>query len=367
MADLELRDLCKNFGQVRAVENLNVIAADGEFVTLLGPSGCGKSTTLNLIAGLEQPTSGDIYLGGSRITDLPPNERGIGMVFQDYALYPHMSVFDNIAFSLKLRRVLRSEIERMVRYVSKLLDIEHLLERRTAQLSGGQQQRVAVARALAKQPRIFLFDEPLSNLDAALRVRMRTEIRRLHLQLQTTSVFVTHDQEEAMTISDRIAVMRDGKLEQLDTPMEIYRRPRSLFVATFIGKPGMNVLQGRLQANGSGLSFAAQDLEMQWSSRQEAKLDKPWRGEAGIGVRAEDVILRDSGETMPVEGSFTAEVSLVEPVGSDSFVEVSRDWLRLLARVNPERQFQRGQTVQVELPAAKLHIFESETDLRLNG
>ncbi len=367
MADLELRDLCKNFGQVRAVENLNVTAADGEFVTLLGPSGCGKSTTLNLIAGLEQPTSGDIYLGGSRITDLPPNERGIGMVFQDYALYPHMSVFDNIAFSLKLRRVLRSEIERMVRYVSKLLDIEHLLERRTAQLSGGQQQRVAVARALAKQPQIFLFDEPLSNLDAALRVRMRTEIRRLHLQLQTTSVFVTHDQEEAMTISDRIAVMRDGKLEQLDTPMEIYRRPRSLFVATFIGKPGMNVLQGRLQANGSGLSFAAQELEMEWSSWQEAKLDKPWSGEAGIGVRAEDVILRDSGAAQPAEGSFTAEVSLVEPVGSDSFVEVSRDWLRLLARVNPERQFQRGQTVQVELPAAKLHIFESETDLRLNG
>ena len=367
MAELELRDLCKNFGQVRAVQNLNVIAADGEFVTLLGPSGCGKSTTLNLIAGLEKPTSGDIYLGGSRITDLPPNERGIGMVFQDYALYPHMSVFDNIAFSLKLRRVLRSEIERMVRYVSKLLDIEHLLERRTAQLSGGQQQRVAVARALAKQPQIFLFDEPLSNLDAALRVRMRTEIRRLHLQLQTTSVFVTHDQEEAMTISDRIAVMREGRLEQLDTPMEIYRRPRSLFVATFIGKPGMNVLQGELRADGGGLSFAAQGLEMQWSSRQEARLDKPWSGEAGIGVRAEDVILRDSGATKPAEGSFTAEVSLVEPIGSDSFVEVSRDWLRLLARVSPERQFQRGQKVQVEVPAANLHIFESETDLRLNG
>ena len=367
MADLELRDLCKNFGQVRAVENLNVIAADGEFVTLLGPSGCGKSTTLNLIAGLEKPTSGDIYLGGSRITDLPPNERGIGMVFQDYALYPHMSVFDNIAFSLKLRRVLRSEVERMVRYVSKLLDIEHLLERRTAQLSGGQQQRVAVARALAKQPQIFLFDEPLSNLDAALRVRMRTEIRRLHLQLQTTSVFVTHDQEEAMTISDRIAVMRDGRLEQLDTPMEIYRRPRSLFVATFIGKPGMNVLQGELRADGGGLSFAAQGLAMQWSSRQEARLDKPWSGEAGIGVRAEDVILQNSGAAEPAEGSFTAEVSLVEPIGSDSFVEVSRDGLRLLARVSPERQFQRGQKVQVEVPAAKLHIFESETDLRLNG
>ncbi len=367
MADLELRDLCKNFGRVRAVDNLNVTAADGEFVTLLGPSGCGKSTTLNLIAGLDKPTSGDIYLGGSRITDLPPNERGIGMVFQDYALYPHMSVFDNIAFSLKLRRVLRSEIERMVGYVGQLLDIAHLLDRRTAQLSGGQQQRVAVARALAKQPQIFLFDEPLSNLDAALRVRMRTEIKRLHLHLQTTSVFVTHDQEEAMTISDRIAVMREGRLEQLNTPLEIYRRPRSIFVATFIGKPSMNVLQGQLHADDSGLSFAAQDLHLNWSSRQEALLDQSWSGEAIVGVRAEDVKLQSVGATIPDEGAFTAEVSLIEPIGSDSFVEVSRGSWRLLARVNPERHFQRGQAVQVEVPAAKLHIFDSQTDLRLNG
>jgi len=367
MADLELRGLCKSFGQVLAVDNLNVTAADGEFVTLLGPSGCGKSTTLNLIAGLEQPTAGDIYLGGTRITDLPPNERGIGMVFQDYALYPHMSVFDNIAFSLKLRRVVRSEIERMVGYVSQMLDIAHLLERRTAQLSGGQQQRVAVARALAKQPQIFLFDEPLSNLDAALRVRMRTEIRRLHLHLQTTSVFVTHDQEEAMTISDRIAVMRDGRLEQLDSPMEIYRRPRSIFVATFIGKPGMNVFQGHLQADENGITFASPGLELRWKSRQEARLESSWSGEAIIGVRAEDVNLQDPGETVPEEGAFTAEVSLVEPVGSDSFVEVSRDTQRLLARVNPERQFHRGQMVQVEVPAAKLHIFDSGTDLRMNG
>ena len=367
MADLELRDLCKNFGRVRAVDKLNVTVADGEFVTFLGPSGCGKSTTLNLIAGLEKPTSGDIYLGGARITDLPPNERGIGMVFQDYALYPHMSVFDNIAFSLKLRRVLRSEIKRMVGYVSKVLDISHLLDRRTAQLSGGQQQRVAVARALAKQPQIFLFDEPLSNLDAALRVRMRTEIRRLHLHLQTTSVFVTHDQEEAMTISDRIAVMREGRLEQLDTPLDIYRRPRSIFVATFIGKPGMNVLQGHLQADDSGLSFSAHDLHLKWSSRQEALLDQPWSGEATVGVRAEDVRLLSVDTTIPDEGAFTAEVSLVEPIGSDSFVEVSRDSWRLLARVSPERQFQRGESVQVGVPAAKLHIFDSGTELRLNG
>ena len=247
VASLSLRHLARRYGSVCAVDDLDLEVPEGAFVTLLGPSGCGKSTTLNLIAGLDRPNAGTILLGDEDITRMPPNERRMAMVFQNYALYPHMTVFENIGFSLKLRRRSASEITDRVTAVAEMLDIAHLLHRKPAQLSGGQQQRVALGRALVKQPLVFLLDEPFSNLDAALRARMRTEVKHLHLALGTTSVFVTHDQEEAMTLSDLICVMRDGKIVQSGSPTEIYGKPRNLYVAEFVGKPRMSLLDGSLQ------------------------------------------------------------------------------------------------------------------------
>src|SRR3954452_7161883 len=244
VASLSLQNLARHYGKVRAVDGLSVEVPDGALVTLRGPSGCGKSTTLNLIAGLDKPDAGKIVLGDTDITRTPPNERRMAMVFQNYALYPHMTAYDNIAFSLKLSKRPKAEIDTRVKAVAEMLDIAHLLARKPGQLSGGQQQRVALGRALVKQPLVFLLDEPFSNLDAALRSRMRTEVKHLHLALGTTSVFVTHDQEEAMTLSDLIAVMRDGKLVQFGTQHEIYRRPANTYVATFVGKPKMSLVEG---------------------------------------------------------------------------------------------------------------------------
>jgi len=247
VASLSLQNLARHYGKVRAVDDLSVEVPDGAFVTLLGPSGCGKSTTLNLIAGLDKPDAGRVVLGERDITRTPPNERRMAMVFQNYALYPNMTVFDNIAFSLKLRHRPGSEITARVTAVAEMLDIAHLLSRKPSQLSGGQQQRVALGRALVKEPLVFLLDEPFSNLDAALRSRMRTEVKHLHVRLGTTSIFVTHDQEEAMTLSDLIAVMRDGKIVQFGSQAEIYGKPRNEYVATFVGKPKMSLIEGSLE------------------------------------------------------------------------------------------------------------------------
>jgi multiple sugar transport system ATP-binding protein len=282
VASLSLRHLERHYGHVRAVDDLNLEVPDGAFVTLLGPSGCGKSTTLNLIAGLDRPSAGTVHLGDRDVTKVPPNERRMAMVFQSYALYPNMTVFENIAFSLKLLRRPAAEITERVTRVAEMLDIAHLLHRKPAELSGGQQQRVALGRALIKQPLVFLLDEPFSNLDAALRARMRTEVKHLHLALGTTSVFVTHDQEEAMTLSDVICVMRDGKIVQSGTQQEIYGKPRNLYVAGFVGKPKMSLLRGSIEQHADGVAFVGPRTRIELGPAAALGLaDGSWRASRG--------------------------------------------------------------------------------------
>ncbi len=362
MSRVVLQQIVKHFGTVQAVRGVSLDIVDQAFVTLLGPSGCGKTTTLNMIAGLEKVTSGTIHLDGQDITTWAPHERGMAMVFQNYALYPHMNVYGNIAFALKLKRVPKDQMDQRVRRVAQALELESLLDRRISQLSGGQQQRVALARAMIKEPKVFLFDEPLSNLDAALRTRMRVEIKKLHQQLKATSIFVTHEQEEAMILSDYIAVMRDGQLMQFGPAEEVYRHPCHHYVATFIGKPRMGILDGRLRTEGAQVWFETADLKLSWNGGGDPRpaLDVP----AMLGIRSEDARLQ------PITGAggpnkFTGEVVLLEPLGSDTFVEISRGPLSLTVRVEPDRQPRLGETITIELPRAKLHFFEKESGERL--
>jgi len=361
MSRVELRALAKVFGTVQAVKNVSLDIPDHAFVTLLGPSGCGKTTTLNMIAGLEKVSGGEIRVDDQVINDWAPHERGMAMVFQNYALYPHMNVYGNIDFALRLARRPKDEIDRRVRVVAEALELTHLLDRRISQLSGGQQQRVALARAMVKEPKVFLFDEPLSNLDAALRTRMRVEIKRLHLQLKTTSIFVTHDQEEAMILSDYIAVMRDGVVVQYGPAEEVYRRPQHYYVATFIGKPRMGTIEGRLRVSAEGVRFTAGDLHLQWAPTEA---DGPAQDVPAIlGIRAEDVRLHAADAD--VAGAFRGRVGLLEPLGSDTFVEVTRDKQALTVRIEPDRRVQIDEAVTLELPRHKLHFFHGETHQRL--
>lgn len=364
MSRVELRALSKTFGPVHAVRDVSLDIPDHSFVTLLGPSGCGKTTTLNMIAGLERVSRGEILLDGRPITGWAPHERGMAMVFQNYALYPHMNVFDNIAFALKLQRRPRDEIDRRVRATAEALELGPLLGRRIAQLSGGQQQRVALARAMVKEPRVFLFDEPLSNLDAGLRTRMRVEIKRLHQQLRTTSIFVTHDQEEAMILSDFVAVMRDGVVVQYGPAQEIYRRPSHLYVATFIGKPRMGLVAGQLRAAAGNVELVAEGLHLRWP------LDGPpppalaaGEREVLLGVRAEDARLGPPGAESE---DFTGEVELLEPLGSDTYVEVRRGPHRLTARVEPDSAPRIGDQVSIHIPWGRVHLFDAASERRVN-
>lgn len=364
MSRVELRGLSKHFGPVQAVKDVSLEIPDHAFVTLLGPSGCGKTTTLNLIAGLEKVTRGDIFLDNERITDWAPHERGMAMVFQNYALYPHMNVYNNMAFGLKLmKQYPKDQIDKRVRHVAELLELGHLLDRRISQLSGGQQQRVALGRAMVKEPKVFLFDEPLSNLDAALRTRMRIEIKKLHQQLKTTSIFVTHDQEEAMMLSDFIAVMRDGDVVQYGPAQEIYRQPQHLYVGTFIGKPSMSIIKGDLRVEPDAMSFVAPELNFNWSL-PSAK-GAPQQQAVYLGIRAEDVSLTAPGGAPPANG-FAGKVALLEPLGSDTYVEVSHGTISVTARVEPDRPLTVGDSVVVTIPREKVHLFHADSQQRLN-
>lgn len=365
MSQVTLQSVVKTFGAVQAVREVSFEIQDRSFVTLLGPSGCGKTTTLNLIAGLEKITRGEIFLDDQRITDWAPHERGMAMVFQNYALYPHMNVYGNMAFSLKLSRRPKREIDERVRRVAKSLEIDHLLDRRVAQLSGGQQQRVALARAMVKEPKVFLFDEPLSNLDAALRTRMRSEIKKLHQQLQATSIFVTHDQEEAMMLSDFIAVMRDGQIVQYGPADEIYRRPQHLYVATFIGKPRMSTVEGRLRVTPERISYEADDLRLSWPNTIDGQAVPSVDTAAVLGIRAEDVRLATANGA-PEAGQIVGDVGLLEPLGSDTYVEVNRGPVTITGRVEPDRRLRLGDRVVLDLPRQKLHFFDVASGERLN-
>ena len=349
MAEVVLEDVCKCYeGGARAVDRFSLVIRDSEFLVLVGPSGCGKSTTLRMIAGLEDITSGTISIGGRCVNAVPPKDRDIAMVFQNYALYPHMTVYDNMAFGLKLRRVPRREIEARVLEAADILGLGEYLKRLPKNLSGGQRQRVAVGRAIVRKPQVFLFDEPLSNLDAKLRVEMRGEISRLHRQLNATMVYVTHDQVEAMTMGDRIVVMDKGTIQQVAPPLEVYQRPANLFVAGFIGTPPMNVIpMERERARGLGLAVAG----------------LPAR--ALLGFRPEAVESVGSAEAA---GVLRGTVDVVEPMGAETFVQVVMEGgARFVARVPAEWRGQPGTEAAFALNAEKAHLFDAETGQVISG
>ena len=348
---VEFRSVRKVFADgTVALEGLDLAFETGEFLVLLGPSGSGKTTACRLLAGLEVPSAGSLWVDGRDITSLPPRARGMSMVFQNYALYGHKTVYENIAYPLRIRKLARAEIDRTVRAIAAMLQIETQLDRRPAQLSGGQAQRVAVARALVWQPLICLMDEPLSNLDALLRLQTRTELKRLHGELRRTFVFVTHDQEEAMTLGTRIAVLNEGRLVQLDTPRRIYREPATRFVAEFIGRPAMNTVDGVIEAG----VFRAGGFGLPVGSRPD--------GPVVLGIRPEALVLREQ----PTAASLTFELDVVEPVEPDTLLFVKTGAVAMVARVMREVGERRpGAPVHLELPPAERHFFDARTGLRL--
>jgi multiple sugar transport system ATP-binding protein len=367
VAKVVLESVVKKFGSVTAVDDLTIEIADREFVTLVGPSGCGKTTTLRMIAGLEKATAGQIFFDDDSVGHLPADHRDIAMVFQSYALYPHMNVYDNIAFALRMMRVPRHEIERRVKWAAEMLGIAELLDRKPRQLSGGQRQRVALGRSVVREPACFLLDEPLSNLDAKLRVTMRGELKRLHLELKRTFIYVTHDQAEALTMSDRIAVIHDGRLQQYGPPDEIYNRPRNVFVAGFMGSPPMNLLLGEIMVTDSQAHFLAPEFDHALPQRITAAAQRAQGRGAMLGVRPESVVVRGEGSETPPRGTswFGAPVYIQEPLGSDQFLTLEIGGTLVKARTTPDLAVRPGDVVDVAFDPAKLHLFDSETGVAL--
>ncbi len=351
---LELRDIRKAFGPVEVIHGVDLAIEEGEFIVFVGPSGCGKSTLLRLIAGLEDPTSGDLLLDDRRVNDVPASERGLAMVFQSYALYPHMSVFKNLSFGLENLRVDKAEIEQRVQHASKMLQIDQLLERRPGQLSGGQRQRVAIGRAIVRQPRIFLFDEPLSNLDAELRVQMRVEISSLHDRLGNTMIYVTHDQVEAMTMADRIVVLNKGGIEQVGAPLELYNHPVNKFVAGFIGSPRINFLAGMGQSQDAGVSVK---LDCGPQLTLPGTAETSFNEAVSLGVRPEAVHVRLDGS-----GEIQGTVRNFEQLGSITYLYVELPNQEMLTvHLSSQLKVQRGQSVGVHFEPSECHLFR-ETD-----
>lgn len=367
MASVTYDQVTKRFGDVVAVNDLSLDVQDGEFIVLVGPSGCGKSTALRCLAGLEEITQGNIYIGDRLVNDVPPKDRDIAMVFQSYALYPHMSVYDNMAFGLKLRKTPSNEIERRVREAGKILGIEQLLDRKPKQLSGGQRQRVALGRAIVRDPAVFLLDEPLSNLDAKLRVQTRAEIQKLHQRLATTFIYVTHDQVEAMTMADRIAVLRDGILQQLDTPQELYDHPANIFVAGFIGSPAMNFFDATLVKDDKGIwvdtgPFRVQVPEM---FAEEPRVKNHLGDEVIFGIRPEDIY--DPAYSPPgiIEAPVEAKVDVTEEMGSETYLYLLAGDRQFVARVDPRTEAAVGQTIQVSMDMSNVHLFDPRSEVSL--
>ncbi len=355
MASITFKGVTKRYGDVHAVRALDLEIADKEFVVLLGPSGCGKSTTLNMIAGLEDASDGEIWFDDRLVTALPPHLRDVAMVFQSYALYPHKSVYENIAFGLRMRKVANNEIDRRVREAAAKLEIAGLLDRRPSQLSGGQRQRVALGRAMVRQPAIFLMDEPLSNLDAALRISMRAEIKRLHNDMHTTFVYVTHDQAEALTLADRIIVMRDGLVQQIGTPDEIYERPANMFVASFLGNPPINYLRGSLVERGPAMAFEKGEFRIVLPDSLSARLRGQTGGEVSLGLRAEDV---DERETAATDAAIRGPVTSVLPIGSDQFLGMRVEGEEMFFRVGKDLKHAVGDTITLAVKSERLHLFD---------
>ncbi len=372
MARVVLEDLVKVYPQknapdVRAVRGINLAVADREFMVLVGPSGCGKSTTLRMIAGLEEISSGRILIGDQAVNDVAPKDRDIAMVFQNYALYPHLSVYENLAFGLRLRRLPKAEIDERVRGAAAVLGLEACLGRKPRALSGGQRQRVAVGRAMVRQPKVFLFDEPLSNLDAQMRVTMRTELSKLHARLGATMIYVTHDQVEAMSMGDRICVLKDGEIQQVDAPLAIYHRPVNLFVAGFIGSPPMNFFHGSILPAGGAQAFVTSQmgdalpvtlpLTAALLARARDLLGQP----LVLGVRPEDVRV----ERGPAAGALEAEIEVAEPMGAETHLHLRASGLPCIARVRSDESYLAGQRIRLALDLDRIHLFDAQTQQAL--
>ena len=359
MAQVTLRKLVKNYDETPAVRGIDLDIADKEFVVLVGPSGCGKSTTLRMIAGLEEITDGDIMIGGALVNDMPPKDRDIAMVFQNYALYPHMSVYENMSFGLRLKKAPKDEIARRVENAAKILDITELLERKPKQLSGGQRQRVAMGRAIVRDPKVFLFDEPLSNLDAKLRVQMRTEIKKVHQKVRTTTVYVTHDQVEAMTLADRVVVMNGGLIEQVGTPNDLYHFPLTKFVAGFIGSPAMNFIPCRLEEAAGGLRVRLSDRIVfpVPANRTVRYLPHLASGALQFGLRPEHIVERRP-HSEPDQHPFEVTLEVTEPMGMETLVYFSIGSAEVCGRVNPMAGAQDGRPMTLVADLANMHLID---------
>ncbi len=362
MAEVVLDKVTKVFGRdVVAVNEASITIADREFVVLVGPSGCGKSTFLRMIAGLEEVTSGEIYIDGKLVNNVAPKDRDIAMVFQNYALYPHMTAFENMAFGLKLRKYPREEISGRVRDAAQILGIENLLERKPKELSGGQRQRVAVGRAIVRKPKVFLFDEPLSNLDAKLRVQMRTEIEKLHNRLQTTMIYVTHDQIEAMTMGTRIVVLKDGLIQQVADPMTLYDSPVNKFVAGFIGSPAMNFALGRVTENG-GVFFDEGTFKIALPADVAGKVSQYKGKDIIFGVRPEDLYSSPPDGSGGQAASFKATVEVVEPMGNEVFVYVTTGETPVVARLGTRKEIRPGSQIDLYIDMRRIHFFDAGSE-----
>jgi multiple sugar transport system ATP-binding protein len=359
MAPVTLKSITKSYGAMPAVSGIDLEIDESEFIVLVGPSGCGKSTTLRMVAGLEDITSGELWIGGKLVNDVEPGARDIAMVFQNYALYPHMNVRENISFGLKQRRMPRPEIEKRVTEAAQMLDITPLLARKPRELSGGQRQRVAIGRAMVRNPEVFLFDEPLSNLDAKLRVQMRTEIKRLHQNIPTTTIYVTHDQVEAMTLADRVVVMNNGLIEQIGEPRTLYHRPNTRFVAGFIGSPAMNFFDCRIEQAGDGLDVRLSDGTVLPVPAAKQTAYRPFTGKAmTLGLRPEHIT---ESSDRPGSARFNAGVEVVEPLGLEVLVYFGLGITSYCARLDSRTQAAPGQTISLVADMNEMHLIEPET------
>ena len=366
MASLSLKHIYKKYpGGVTAVSDFNLEIKDKEFLILVGPSGCGKTTTLRMIAGLEEITEGELFIGDRLVNDVAPKDRDIAMVFQNYALYPHMTVFENMAFGLKLRKTPKEEIKRRVEEAARILDITHLLDRRPKALSGGQKQRVALGRAIVRNPKVFLLDEPLSNLDAKLRAAMRTELTKIHKRLETTFIYVTHDQVEAMTMATRIVVMKDGLIQQVDTPQNLYDYPVNIFVAGFIGTPQMNFINGKLVKKGEDVYFNFEDLSIKLPAEKANNPDlKDYIGQEVVaGLRPEAIHDEPSQLANNPDSQLEAYVDVTELMGAEIYLYLNvGEETRLIARVSSRSTSRAGDTIKVAFDMSRLHIFDKDTE-----
>ncbi len=366
MASLSLKNITKQYANgVIAVKDFNLEIADKEFIIFVGPSGCGKSTTLRMIAGLEEISQGELWIGDKLVNDVEPKDRDIAMVFQNYALYPHMSVYDNMAFGLKLRKVPKDQIDKQVHEAARILEIEQLLDRKPKALSGGQRQRVAMGRAIVRNPKVFLMDEPLSNLDAKLRVQMRIVIATLHQQLQTTFIYVTHDQTEAMTLGTRIVVMKDGIVQQVDTPQTLYDKPQNLFVAGFMGSPQMNMIDATISKKGTDVyaTFGANSVKIP-EGKAKKIIDAGYEGKTVVmGIRPEDIHDEEMFLTASPDSIIEAKVTVYELLGAEVFLYFAvDDTLNITARVNPRTTARPDDVLKVAFDMSKVHIFDKETE-----